>query len=159
MNHIDSWNNDKAVQDNIVESWLCIDCGVNTAPGLLSGPALRIDLALNGKSKMTITNDSEIYHVKEAIWKQAGMRAWNGCLCIGCLEERIGRQLRPKDFARHDNKVWADKPCTERLLNRRGFATVTVQTADGPRKVICKLEDAPRLKSYVHERMAVFAAD
>jgi hypothetical protein len=140
-----SFDNDKAVQDNTVESWLCVDCGVNTAPGVPDGPQLRLDLALNGQSKARHDRNTEVYHVKEALWEQAGMRPWNGCLCIGCLERRIGRQLRPKDFAKHDREVWANLPCTERLLNRRGFATVTVQTADGPREVICALEDAPRL--------------
>jgi hypothetical protein len=41
-----SFKADKAVADNIVESWLCIDCGVDTAPGCLSGPDLRVALAL-----------------------------------------------------------------------------------------------------------------
>ena len=45
QNMVDSFRKDKAVQDNIVESWLCVDCGVNTAPGCLSGPELRIALA------------------------------------------------------------------------------------------------------------------
>jgi hypothetical protein len=31
------------------------------------------------------------------------------------------------------------------LLNRRGFATVTVQTKNGPQEVICDLKDAPRI--------------
>jgi hypothetical protein len=137
---IDSWNNDKAVQDNIVECWLCVDCGVNTAPGVPDGPQLRLDIALNGQTEARYDRNTEVYHVKDAIWEQAGMRPWNGCLCIGCLERRIGRQLRPKDFASHD-KVWRGLPCTD----RRGFATVTVQTADGLREVICDLEDAPRL--------------
>jgi hypothetical protein len=122
---LDSFDKDKAVDDNITESWLCVDCGVNTHPGCPNGPQTRIDLALKGKSAVTFNRDTEVFHVKEAIWKQAGMRAWNGCLCIGCLEQRLGRQLRPRDFAQHDNKVWADLPCTERLLNRRGAATVT----------------------------------
>ena len=127
-----SFDNDKAVKDNIVESWLCVDCGVNTAPGVPDGPQIRLDLALNGKSTCRHDRNTEVYSVKDAIWKQAGMRPWNGCLCIGCLERRIGRQLRPKDFASHDNKVWRGLPCTERLSNRRGLATVTVQTAEGP---------------------------
>jgi len=151
---IDSWNNDKAVKDNIVESWLCIDCGVNTAPGVPDGPQTRLDFALNGQSEFRHDRNTEVYSVKNALWEQAGMRPWNGCLCIGCLERRIGRQLRPKDFARHDEKVWARMPCTERLLNRRGFATVTVQTADGPHEVICNLEDAPRLNGAFVDRSA-----
>ena len=111
------------------------------------GPQTRLDFALNGQSETRYDRNTEVYHVKEALWEQAGMRPWNGCLCIGCLERRIGRQLRPKDFASHD-KVWRGLPCTERLLNRRGFATVTVQTANGPGEVICDLEDVPRLNGF-----------
>jgi hypothetical protein len=143
---LDSWHNDKAVQDNIVESWLCVDCGVNTAPGVLNGPETRIAFAMGAESiPHSLNRETEVYSVKDAIWEQAGMRPWNGCLCIGCLEKRIGRQLRPRDFSRHDQKVWAEMPCTERLLNRRGFATVTVQTPEGPREVICDLERAAQL--------------
>ena len=141
-----SWCEDKAVQDNIVESWLCVDCGVNTAPGIPDGPQTRLDLALNGKSSFRHDCKTETYSVKDAIWKEVGMRAWSGCLCIGCLESRLGRQLRPRDFSRDDAKFWANFPCTERLLNRRGFATVSVQTAEGPRGVICALEDPQYLE-------------
>src|SRR5258708_31071695 len=127
-----SWHKDKAVQDNIVESWLCVDCGVNTAPGCPSGPEIRIAFAMGAESvETTYGCDSEVYQVRDAIWKQAGMRAWGGCLCIGCLEKRIGRQLRPKDFARHDAKVWSQLPCTERLLDRRGFRRIRAMTDDG----------------------------
>jgi hypothetical protein len=34
--------------------------------------------------------------VKNALWKRAGMT--DGFLCIGCLESRLGRRLRPSDF-------------------------------------------------------------
>ena len=118
---LDSFHKDKAVQDNITESWLCVDCGVNTAPGKPDGPQTRIDLALYGETEITFDHNSEVYHVRDAVWKQAGMRGWNGCLCIGCLERRLRRQLRPRDFARHDREVWARLPSTERLLNRRGL--------------------------------------
>jgi hypothetical protein len=140
-----SWRDDKAVQDNIVESWLCVDCGVNTHPGSLSGPEIRVALALKSECDLTFTKRCEVYSVKDDLWKQAGMRPWSGCLCVGCLEKRIGRQVRPRDFARHDKKVWADMPCTERLLNRRGYATVTVNTRSGPKEMIVALKDAARL--------------
>jgi hypothetical protein len=142
---VDSFEKDKAVQDNICESWLCVDCGVNTHPGCPNGPQTRIDMALKGKSTVEYGCNTEVYDVKDAIWKQVGMRAWNGCLCIGCLERRLGRQLRPRDFA-HSDKTWASLPCTERLLNRRGFATVTVRTADGPKEITCDIKDAPLLR-------------
>jgi hypothetical protein len=139
---LESWHRDKAVQDNIVESWLCVDCGVNTHPGCPDGPQIRIDLALKGSSEFKFDRQTEVYHVRDSVWKQSGMRPWQGCLCVGCLEKRIGRQLTPKDFDSNDRKTWAAMPSTERLLNRRGFATVTVQTKDGPQEVICDIDDA-----------------
>jgi hypothetical protein len=44
------------------------------------------------------------------------MKPWGGCLCIGCLEKRIGPTLTPKEFSRKHplNKM----PDTERLLVR-----------------------------------------
>jgi len=143
---IKSWHRDKAVQDNIVETWLCVDCGVNTAPGFPTGPEIRIAFARGEEGvDLRLGRDTEIYDVKNSIWRQAGMRAWSGCLCVGCLEKRIGRRLRPKDFSPHDKKTWADAPCTERLLNRRGLARVTVQTKDGPKEIICDIDDAARI--------------
>ena len=42
----------------------------------------------------SIGPDAEVYTVRPAIWKRAGMEDWGGCLCIGCLEKRIGRRLK-----------------------------------------------------------------
>jgi hypothetical protein len=137
QDQVDSWHHDKAVQDNITESWLCVDCGVNTAPGSHSGPELRLAFAMGADGDTVHFDcDTEVYTVKDATWKQAGMRAWNGCLCIGCLEKRIGRQLRPKDFDRHDREVWAVMACTDRLLDRRGFRRTKAMTKDGEKEVI-----------------------
>ena len=44
-----------------------------------------------------------------------------GCLCIGCLEKRIGRRLKPKDFLRGDPFNDDLLPGTPRLLKRRGW--------------------------------------
>ena len=142
-----SWHSGKAVQDNIVELWLCVDCGVNTNPGHPSGPEMRIDLALKGVSQIKVDRDSEVYHVKDKVWFKAGMRNWNGCLCVGCLEQRLGRQLQPNEFSRHDKERFAHFPCTERLLNRRGFANVWVNTKNGPREFEVALKDAERMKA------------
>jgi hypothetical protein len=132
-----SYREDKAVHDNNVESWLCVDCGVNTAPGFPSGPEIRVAFALGTKKlQLTMTTDSEVYYVKDAIWEEAGMRPWSGCLCVGCLEQRLGRQLRPKDFARHDDKTWAEMPASDRLLDRRGFRRIKVRTKDGEEEVV-----------------------
>ena len=123
---LESWHKDKAVQDNIVESWLCVDCGVNTLPGCPSGPELRIDIALKGASGVSFDHHTEVYAVKDSIWKQSGMRPWSGCLCVGCLEKRLGRQLRPRDFSRHDREVYCalamhrTPPQSARLRDRDG---------------------------------------
>jgi hypothetical protein len=88
------------------ESWHCVDCGINTAPGMLN----RADMekaALGEKwdtdeegITQTFNADTEVFTVRNAVWKAAGMASWGGCLCIRCIEERLGRQLKPNDFLR-----------------------------------------------------------
>ncbi|MFY9958320.1 hypothetical protein [Bradyrhizobium sp.] len=108
----------------VPESWACIDCGINTAPGVLN--RVRIEQALaadwnNQGVEQTVDEWSEVYIVKPSVWRAAGMEQMGGCLCIGCLEGRIGRTLVPKDFPRKHplNRL----PGTERLLSRRGDVT------------------------------------
>jgi hypothetical protein len=62
-------------------------------------------------------NLCEVYTVKHEVWKAAGMAPMRGCLCIGCLEKRIGRILTPKDFPKHALNILRG---TERLLSRQG---------------------------------------
>jgi len=64
-----------------------------------------------------INDQSDVYTVRDAVWKRAGMEPMGGCLCVGCLEKRLGRQLRPKDFLR--GHVFNCVPGTARLLSRR----------------------------------------
>jgi hypothetical protein len=73
---------------------------------------------------MRVGPDCEIYTVRRSVWKRAGFKGeWgDGCLCIGCLEKRIGRRLKPKDFPA-ENVGLNDLPGTPRLLNRRGERT------------------------------------
>lgn len=40
----------------------------------------------------------EYYMVHDAIWAQVGMQPHGGMLCIGCLEDRLGRMLTNLDF-------------------------------------------------------------
>jgi hypothetical protein len=95
------------------ESWLCVDCGFNTAPGCFN----RAEAGRRGVP-MRFDDQSEVYYVGENIWAAAGMRSLSGCLCISCLEKRIGRELRPEDFPDH---VFNYAPGTPRLLSRRGI--------------------------------------
>src|SRR5215831_3868750 len=103
----------------VTEDWLCIDCGTNTAPGVPDG-ATTIQQFNMGAKKITMHVDAntEIYMVRDAIWKKAGMEPFSGCLCIGCLEKRLGRRLKPKDFLR-DHPFNQLPTGTPRLLNRR----------------------------------------
>src|SRR5262249_28236935 len=91
----------------VPESWLCVDCGADTAPGvpnrielgrtIASGVAL--DDAIDAATAK-IDDRSEIFTVRNAVWRAAGMEPFGGCLCIGCLEERLARKLKAKDFPR-----------------------------------------------------------
>jgi hypothetical protein len=114
----------------IPESWACIDCGINTAPGLSNRVQAEQAFAADWENKgvkETVNEWTELYIVKPAVWKAAGMvddkELWDrtgttsGCLCIGCLEIRIGRTLVPKDFKRNHPFHWL--PGTKRLLARR----------------------------------------
>ena len=105
-----------------VRQLCCIDCGMNTAPGT---PPRRLmaflfqQAGMDAEVKSCITWDSEVYTVRDSVWKKAGIAPMGGCLCIGCLERRIGRRLEPKDFPADDAFNHPDLPGTERLLNRR----------------------------------------
>jgi hypothetical protein len=102
------------------ESWLCADCGFNTAPGFLNRAELERAFEADAQDHgitQTANDRSEVYTVREAVWKAAGMEPYDGCLCIGCLEKRIGRKLKPKDFLRGHPLNWL--PGTPRLLSRR----------------------------------------
>ena len=105
---------------NTPVSWCCVDCGVNTAPGLSTRAEMAT--AFNGGAEsvsQTIGFDSEVYTVRKSIWDRAGIEPFGGCLCIGCLEERIGRTLKPKDFKRGHPFNASHVPGTPRLLSRR----------------------------------------
>ena len=73
----------------------CMDCGLDT-------------LAMN-----------EYYMVKKKIWKIVNPGV-DGMLCIGCLEDRLGRQLTAADFTKaplnHNGKTVQ----SDRLINRLG---------------------------------------
>src|SRR5437763_12200156 len=76
----------------------CIDCDYNTFPGAPPRELAEFLMNRDGEVPMTYTDECELYYVRDAVWKAAGMEPYGGCLCIGCLEKRIGRKLKPKDF-------------------------------------------------------------
>ena len=88
----------------------CVDCGVDTCPE----PKKR-----NGR---TVRNGRvgrwEHYMVHPRIWRTADLSPDGGYLCVGCLENRIGRRLQPNDFTDAPiNEL--DSWDTKRLMMRR----------------------------------------
>ncbi len=72
----------------------CVDCGVNT-------------------------NDiNEYYMVHDHIWHSVDMASDGGMLCIGCLEERLGRQINAADFTDMPVNYVDFFDRSERLLSR-----------------------------------------
>ncbi len=99
----------------------CIDCGTNTVPS--------VDMAefeRNPDYEYTLDERCEVYWVRNHVWQLVGNP--EGSLCIGCLEARLGRRTKPKDFPRYDphlknfDAAFNDPswPATPRLLARRG---------------------------------------
>lgn len=108
----------KDLRELAPESWHCVDCGVNTAPGMSTRAELETAFAAGKESvDQVIDKKSEVYTVAKEIWKAARMEEFGGCLCIGCLEKRLGRKLLPKDFL--PDHPFNDFPGTPRLMNRR----------------------------------------
>jgi hypothetical protein len=97
------------------DSTLCIDCGFQTQPKKAEG-------------------NYEQFIVCNEVWQAAGMppgrvdpksfvlKGGGGCLCVGCIEQRLGRKLTNADFAplsqpelwRHRDSGWL----TPRLVDR-----------------------------------------
>jgi hypothetical protein len=111
------------------ESWVCIDCGINTFPGCPDRremerryvTAAAKVLSATGEemhvAELTVNEYCEVYTVRNSVWAAAGMEPMGGCLCVGCLEKRLRRRLTPKDFSRRH--PFNSLPGTARLLERR----------------------------------------
>ena len=98
--------------------WLCVDCGFNTAPGASTRFEFAMEFAAGKEAvQQRFGKDLEVYTVRNKVWDASGIGPFGGCLCIGCLEKRIGRRLKPKDFLR--NHPFNKLPGTDRLLSRR----------------------------------------
>jgi hypothetical protein len=113
------------LRSTLSESHNCVDCGFDTAPGLRTRAeaeeAVNAQIAAGIKKwsvPMEVSSASELYIVHDHVWKTSGMESWGGCLCIGCLERRIGRRLTPDDFP--DHVFNTHLPGTPRLMERRG---------------------------------------
>jgi hypothetical protein len=61
---------------------------------------------------------NEYYMVYDHVWAQAGLSPDGGNLCVGCLEQGIGRQLRPEDFPPVFINQWGSPRLESRMLGR-----------------------------------------
>jgi hypothetical protein len=96
----------------IPDNYICVDCKMDTWPGHPTRAeveqSMRDAKAAGKKWKgfgQTWTQETEAYYVHPHVWKACGLGDfWNGVLCIGWLEKRLGRRLQPCDFmAEHAN--------------------------------------------------------
>jgi len=105
----------------VSESHCCVDCGFDTNPGAPPRELAEFLTHRDGEYALAITPDSELYVVKNSVWKLDGMKPYGGCLCIGCLERRIGRKLKRKDFVLNHAFNLPGLPRSERLRDRLGY--------------------------------------
>jgi hypothetical protein len=81
----------------------------------------------------------EHYLVRDDVWQQAGMPpgtadsdhdlavvGGGGCLCVGCIEKRLGRLLTIDDFVPITLELLKECQSTPRLLSRVGVAFMAV---------------------------------
>jgi hypothetical protein len=110
----------------IPDSYICVDCKRDTWPGHKTRAEVEQDMRAaraRGKGwageKLTFTPETEVYYVHPHVWERSGMGGfWNGVLCIGCLESRIGRRLQPFDFIPGEGFNDPNLPGTRRRLER-----------------------------------------
>jgi hypothetical protein len=127
------------------ESWCCVDCGINTAPGFKNRAQAEQAFAVDWNNQgftQKVNEFTEVYTIKAKVWQAAGMDPMGGCLCIGCREaDRTaagGQGLRtqaPVQFAARHRSVAVAPRCVmtaARCPHRRGvWRPVLGRTAQG----------------------------
>jgi hypothetical protein len=104
------------------DSHLCIDCGFNTAPGYPTRAELEakyVGIGRPAEVPAYIDSNSEVFMLHKEVWAETGVAGYGGCLCIGCVEKRIGRHLNVRDFLWGHAFNFPGMPGTARLLKRR----------------------------------------
>jgi hypothetical protein len=89
----------KNATDDDAKMFACIGCGVHT-----------------GK-------EGEYYLIREPVWLAANPKR-DGMMCIGCVEEHIGRKLEHSDFTFCPLNLRACFTGSERLKDRIGASTM-----------------------------------
>lgn len=60
----------------------------------------------------------EYYMLHHSVWEDTGLGLYDGMLCIGCVENRIGRQLTSDDFSNFPINTQPIFYRSQRLLSR-----------------------------------------
>jgi hypothetical protein len=106
----------------------CVDCGTETTPFKKDGDGSGFVLQVADVTMRFQPRTWELYWVKDRVWAKAGMTETGGCLCVGCLENRLGRRLRPNDFdfKRDENLpgAWTSPRLAQRRKDRKGESGV-----------------------------------
>src|ERR1700691_5968079 len=63
------WKPDVDARGKVPESWNCVDCGVNTAPGIMTRIQIETALTIGTSTEQSIDEQSEVYYIKPKIWK------------------------------------------------------------------------------------------
>jgi hypothetical protein len=92
----------------------CVVCGINTS------------------------EIGEYYMVADAIWDTYGPA--DGCLCIGCLEHRMGRRLRPGDFLNAPVNGEHERQ-SDRLRDRLGVTTLPQPAPAAPQPALFAISE------------------
>ena len=103
----------------------CYFCGVDT-PGI--GENFWVRNAIWRKAMPRDTSDRYRFRRRPRQEPELGPREYEGTLCLGCIEERIGRRLRPGDFwGMSPRRTAFDNPSpSRRLLDRLALSESTV---------------------------------
>jgi hypothetical protein len=112
-----------------MDDWMCADCGVDT------------------------DKIHEYYMVHDVVWQEAGGKRDDMMLCVGCLEKRLGRELKPSDFsdaplndpriAYQSRRLWlrVGGATAERLLDELGRTTINDPNCDKLIKALERLRE------------------
>lgn len=112
---------DVTLEDLVVRgvpySWECVECGMNTAPGCTNARQMLKAFGRGEDAIQEFDDRTEVYCLRASLWEIATNGNTREILCIGCVESRIGRRLRPKDFSSRNELNLV--PGTDRLISRR----------------------------------------
>ncbi len=133
-------------------SAFCKDCGMETEPW----PPHR--------------GTQEHYIVEDHVWQQAGMplakmaddfslHGGGGCLCVGCIEKRLGRLLTTNDFAPLTLGLLKGCQNTPRLLSRAGIASFAVAGDPLPDHIVDQWLETTLKNAMKQHRPRIYAVE